>query len=442
MNRAIAAAALVLVAACGPGRVIRRGDVNTDLLVEIERKLVVTRGLRFTADVPARALGPKALSESLAHELDLTYKPGDLERISAMYTRLGMLPPGTALRTVMTELYEGQVAAFYDPRTKSLAVATEATRTPGFWIGVLTTLSGHDLVGELLVSHELTHALQDQHWGLPVDPEPLTASHSDRLLARRALLEGDATLASFAYVRGGGPLDPATIDWIQGELRKVPTQLAAEYPDVPEVVRATLAFQYDAGAAFTGWALGTGGWAAVDRVHADPPESTEQVLHPARYYAQRDRPVTIDVGGTEALTASGWTRTFEDTLGELDVRVLAGRSLPAERAAAIADGWGGDRLCGFARGNTLALVWMTAWDSPADAVEFADAMPTVVPDSHVERHDDRVLILAGAPDPERLAARVWARTTLTPGRISAAPARPGSPPASAPPAPADPDRHR
>ena len=414
MRGGIAAlAGLVLVAACGPGRVIRHDDVNTDLLARIERELTVTRGLRFTADVPARALGPQALGESLAHEFDLTYRPGDLERIGAVYTRLGLLPPGVALRTVMTELYEGQVAAFYDPRTKSLAVATEATRMPGFWVGVLTTLSGHDFVGELLVSHELTHALQDQHWGLPVDPEPLTASHSDRLLARRALLEGDATLASFAYVRGGGPLDPSTIDWIEGELHKVPAQLASEYPDVPEVVRATLAFQYDAGATFTGWALGAGGWAAVDRVHADPPESTEQVLHPARYFAHRDRPVTIDVGGTEALTADAWTRTFEDTLGELDVRVLAGRSLPAERAAAVADGWGGDRLCAFERGGALALVWMTAWDSPADAVEFADAMSTIVPDARVERRDERVLILAGAPAGERLAPRVWARTTLT-----------------------------
>jgi hypothetical protein len=433
VRRDVAAlAGLVLVAACGPGRVIRQGDVNTNLLAQIERQLAVVRGLRFTADVPARALGPQALGESLAHELDLTYKPGDLERIGAVYTRLGLLAPGIALRTVMTELYEGQVAAFYDPRTKSLAVATEATRTPGFWVGALTALSGHDFVGELLVSHELTHALQDQHWGLPVDPEPLTASHSDRLLARRALLEGDATLASFAYVRGGGRLDPGTINWIESELHAVPAQLAAEYPDVPEVVRATLAFQYDAGATFTGWALGAGGWAEVDRVHADPPESTEQVLHPARYFGHRDRPVTIEIGGTESLTTDGWTRTFEDTLGELDIRALAGRFLPAERATIVADGWGGDRLCAFERGGALVLVWMTAWDSPGDAAEFADAMGTIAPGARVEHREDRVLVLVDAPAAERLAARVWARTTLARASdavaLSAdAPAPPGSP---------------
>src|SRR6185369_16634603 len=127
----------------------------------------------------------------------------------------------------------------------------------------------------------------------------------DRELARRALLEGDATLAGFAYLFRGTP-DAKLITTIERQLHGVPAELEKKYPDVPELVRASLAFQYDDGTAFAGRALASGGWAAVDAVHRDPPESTEQVLHPERYFDSRDRPVTFVLGGTTRLEAAGW----------------------------------------------------------------------------------------------------------------------------------------
>ncbi|HLK11790.1 MAG TPA: hypothetical protein VKW76_10450 [Candidatus Binatia bacterium] len=412
------AVALLLLAgavACGPGRVVRHGEVNDDLLARIRTGLTAARALAFLRPVPARLLDQAALASVLAREIDLSYGPGDLERLSAIYARLGLLPPGAALRPALMRLYEGQVAALYDPRTKTLAlVASALAPEGGLGLRLFELLTGRDVVGELLVAHELTHALQDQHWGIPTEPEPLTDSHGDRLLARRALLEGDATLASFGYVERG-PLDAGTLARIEEELHGMRGELQARYPDVPEVVRASLALQYDEGTTFAGWALAAGGWSAVDRAEADPPESTEQVLHPARYFGLRDHPVTIALGGTEALEASGWKRVYEDTLGELDVRTLAFGRLPGAVAARVADGWGGDRLRALARGDDLVLVWMTAWDSLADAGEFADAMPHVLPDARIERRQDRVLMLlgpAGGPDLPRLAARVWRESVV------------------------------
>src|SRR5207249_1181403 len=184
---------------------------------------------------------------------------------------------------------------------------------------------------------------QDQHYHLPTRPEPLLDGHGDRELARHALLEGDATLAGFAYVLGR-QLDRRMIGVVEQQLHGVPAELAKKYPDLPELLRASLAFQYDDGTAFVGQALAAGGWAAVDRAHLDPPESTEQVLHPARYYADRDRPIAVRLGGTDGLEAAGFRRILEDTLGELEIRVLVARALPAQPAAGVAAGWGGDRL--------------------------------------------------------------------------------------------------
>ncbi|HTD27093.1 MAG TPA: hypothetical protein VK649_08950, partial [Candidatus Elarobacter sp.] len=193
----------------------------------------------------------------------------------------------------------------------------------------------------------------------------------------------------------------------------IPGELAKKYPDLPELLRASVAFQYDDGTTFVGQALAAGGWAAVDRVHLDPPESTEQVLHPQRYYDDRDRPIVVTLRGTDRLEATGFTRILEDTIGELGIRVLATRALPAERAVLVAAGWGGDRLRALQRGADLVLVWMTAWDSPADAGEFADALPGLVADARVERREERVLVLLGPPGLDRaaLAGRVWSRTT-------------------------------
>jgi hypothetical protein len=392
--------------------------MNEDALSVVRDRLPEARALSFTVPVPALAMDPTELAAALAREIDDGYQPGDLAHLEAVYTRLGLLPAGTALRPAIARLYQEEGAGFYDPRRKRLVLATRALGAGGFWINLLTTLTGYDLVGEFLVAHELTHALQDQHWPLPTAPEPLTDAHGDALLARHALLEGDATLAGFAYVHGGS-LDAGTSRWIERRLHDLPTQLAERYPEVPEVVRTTLAFQYDAGTAFAGWALAAGGWPAVDRAEADPPTSTEQVLHPARYFATRDRPIPIVLGGTDRLEAAGWRRVLDDTLGELQVRVLAGRVLPPERAARVADGWGGDRLRALARGDALVLVWLTAWDSPAEAAEFAVALPEVIPAAWSERRDDRVLVLVlpdgGGVDGAALAPRVWHATGVRAG---------------------------
>ena len=380
--------------------------MNEHALDVIIQALPAVRGLEFRATVPVAALSREEIAQTVASEIERSYAPGDLERLEAVYTRLRLLPPGTRLRPALQRLYEQEGAGFYDPRTKRLVLARTALGGAGLRVDLVARLTGRDLVGEFLLAHELTHALQDQHYGMRTDPEPLVDSHGDADLARHALLEGDATLSGFAYMLGRR-LDRSTIATVERQLRGIPRELARRYPDVPELVRASLAFQYDDGTAFAGWALADGGWAAVDRVHADPPDSTEQVLHPARYFATRDRPVTITLGGTERLVRAGWKTILEDTLGELQMRVLAERALGRDGAARVADGWGGDRLRALARGPDLALVWMTAWDSPAQAGEFAQAMPAIAPDARVAQQGDRVLVLLDAPlDP----ARVWSRT--------------------------------
>src|SRR2546428_124411 len=336
---AVLLAMLALVAGCASRRLVRHGQVNEDAIETLRHRLVALRGLAFTTPVPVLPSSREGIGSVVKDEIEQSYAPGDIEHAEAIYTRLGLLPPGTKLRPALEGLYQQEGAGFYDPRTKRLVVAESVPGAPSVGAGLLGFLTGRDLVSEFLVAHELTHALQDQHYHLPTRPEPLLDGHGDRELARHALLEGDATLAGFAYVLGR-QLDRRMIGVVEQQLHGIPGELAKKYPDLPELLRASLAFQYDDGTAFVGQALAAGGWAAVDRVHLDPPESTEQVLHPPRYYADRDRPITVTLGGTDGLEAAGFTRILEDTLGELLIRVLARRALPAERAAPAAAGLG------------------------------------------------------------------------------------------------------
>jgi hypothetical protein len=408
---------LAFAAGCGPGLLVRRGQINEDALGVVRQNLPAIRGLAFTTAVPAVALSPADVRAAIEADVDASYGPDDLARVEAVYVRLGLFPPDTRLRDVLAGLYEEEGAGFYDPRTKRLVVATRPFRAPSRGMRVVAALTGRDFAGEFVVAHELTHALQDQHWGIPTAAEPLTEGHGDRLLARRAFLEGDATLAGFAYLLGGEP-DAATLTRITRELDVLPAELATRYPSMPEVIRASVAFEYQTGTAFAAWGLRSGGFPAVDAVHRNPPTSSEQVLHPERYYGLRDQPRAVSLGGTDGLEAAGWARTVEDTLGELYVRVLAARGLDPAGAARVADGWGGDRLRALARGDDLVLVWVTAWDSPGDAEEFAAALPAFLPDARVERRDDRVLVLlgptaGGGPDLPALARRVWAGSRVT-----------------------------
>jgi hypothetical protein len=411
-RRRLVLAAVVLAVACGPGPVVRRGSINTDVLKSVGQTLERVRGLRFTAEVPGRLLDDAEVVALLDRELELEFRPGDLQHLTAIYQRLGFLPPDTALEPAFKELLSDQLAALYDPRTKTLALTKNGLSQQPTSVRLLEFFTGRDFLGEVLVAHELTHALQDQHYGLPTSTPPLTNTQSDRIIARRALLEGDASLASVAYLRPG-PLDAGTVQRFVEQVAVIPEELRARHPNVPEMIRSSLAFQYNTGSGFAAAAYLRGGWAAVDAAHRDPPASSEQVLHVEKYFEARDRPIEVALGGTEEREREGWTRVLEDTFGELDVRVLAGRVFDPQRAGAIAAGWGGDRVRALARGDQLTIVWLSAWDSEADAIELADALPSLLPDAIVERRDSRVLMLLG-PDTKGLAARVWARSRLSP----------------------------
>jgi hypothetical protein len=100
------------------------------------------------------------------------------------------------------------------------------------------------------------------------------------------------------------------------------------------------------------------------------------VLHPEKYFAgELPREATLDEG---QFAANGWTVAASSPLGELGVRGLLLKTLPAAEATRAAAGWGGDRAYLFERARSKPLfVWKTYWDKPAEAAEFFRAYNTL-----------------------------------------------------------------
>jgi hypothetical protein len=120
----------------------------------------------------------------------------------------------------------------------------------------------------------------------------------------------------------------------------------------------------------------------VSAAFRDLPRSTEQVLHPERYWdpALRDEPrkVLFELGPLP----TGWDVRREDTLGELGLAQVAdagrGETLDLSNPMALlsisfthpaAAGWGGDRMLLLGDGKGAWMRIVSVWDSERDAGE-------------------------------------------------------------------------
>jgi len=423
-------AILLALSGCASYRLIRAGEVNGGAAARVQAKLVTIRGLRFQAPVPIEAVDAAGARAILERELHRQFEPGELAKVGRVYATLGLFSPDTDLERAFLDLYGQQVAGFYEPIDRRMVLVANAV-PEDLLTRIVQGVLRRDLTGELVLAHELTHALQDQHFGLDVGRSNL--GEDDAQLARHAVYEGDATLAGFAVVLGG--IRPKAAVALAGKLENVPSQLARAYPDIPAAIRETLIFQYVAGVNFMSWAYQRAGWEGVNALLSRPPLSTEQILHPEKYFVRADYPLTVRVGATAPYLQAGWDLTEESTLGELTIRLLAERFFDRQRAATVAAGWDGDRLVALTRGSNLALVWLTAWDSEDDASEFftaytevlrakrsggnpTDTSATVVARTgdapyYLERRGSKVLAVEGPLDVDlpSTAERIWRRST-------------------------------
>jgi hypothetical protein len=322
---------------------------------DLQAEVALTGGVPFKTPVPLEYMDRDALKRYVASVFDAEYPPSQAEADARTLVAFDLLPPGTDLRALRARVLEENVVGFYDERKEKrrLYVVSEERR--------LTPMN------QLVLSHELRHALQDQYMGIHDLLGDEVSDFDDRSLALLSLLEGDATFVMERFLLrrlpGGGEA-AAGLGADGSSVFGLGALPAAAVPGAPPVVRDQLVLPYFAGRDFVKALFDRGGWDGVKRAWTSPPASSEQVLHPEKYLAG-ERPLPV-----RALPPDPPDGRLlrEGVLGEAFVRTWLG-----DGSDAAAAGWGGDAFrCFDLRGRTL-LVWRSEWDSASEGQEFLKA---------------------------------------------------------------------
>jgi hypothetical protein len=336
---------------------------------EVLKETSEIRQLSILRTVQSSTQSRAEIERSMIKNLDEDMSAARLHAAQATLLKLGLVPGDFQYRELMIRLLTEQVAGYYDPKTQWFHLAD--------WI----ELDGQRPV----MAHELTHALQDQHFNLRRF-EHWPRGDSDAELAAHALIEGDATLAMALYVNHS-PM--RALEFLKSLITTgMPSE---ELNKAPRVLRETLLFPYEDGEKWVSVLYKQGGWQRVSKAFDDLPLSTEQILHPEKYFAH-EAPVKVNLPEITSLlnssmprraptvssgrsTAGLWRLLDNDVNGEWGLYLILDEFLrsPAESRRAAA-GWGGDRFAVYeGPAGQVAYVSLSDWDSESDAQEFFDA---------------------------------------------------------------------
>jgi hypothetical protein len=355
---------------------------------DIQNGVAELRGLKFETAVPAEYQEEADFRAFVKQEIARELPPEKNAKLGKALHHIGLLKQEMDLAQVLEDAMVTQAGAYYDPKQNKF-----------FLVMVPTS----DLILDTISSHELTHALQDQHFNLDKyyyghegDGPPLF--NEDQLNARRFIVEGEATFLMVVY--GGyamaklNMLEDKYIEQLRPQLEMFgkmdidqltalnKSQAESSFVDmgedfkksldaldtIPLYVLVPLLDSYMKGVMPVYETYVNGGWDAVATLYTNPPDSTEQVLHPAdKLVGKRDYPVGISLKAPK-----GWSELYGEVMGELGWRVYF-MVWEADDPTAAAAGWDGDRYMVYENDCALVALIATTWDSPEDAKQFTDA---------------------------------------------------------------------
>lgn len=356
-------------------------------IAEVQVAVEELRGLEFTEPVVADAVTKAELVDGLEESFDYSFPEPVLARKSKAWQTIGVIPAGTSIRSELETFASGQVIGYYDTLTGELVFIGTDDPSP---------------YERVTLAHELTHAIDDQSFGLERIDQLITSCRDEAAAAAIALVEGNATFFmtqyAFAY------LTPE-------EQLALGTESGGEAPDIAPFIENQQIWPYLKGQTFVQALSADGGVDAIDDAFRDLPVSTEQILHPERY--PNDVPAPVDVPDLGPALGRGWEDLDVQEVGEAWLSLALDLRMDSSDAADAAAGWDGGLYRAWTDGRDVAVLLSTVWDSPEDAEAFAGAMTSWIAASPegqagevlpVEGNAARALFATDAPTLEALRA--------------------------------------
>lgn len=308
------------------------------------------RGLKFKHAVVVKTIARDEIPERVRAEMR-RQMPYPVDDYIAVLRALQLVDGKSSdLTDKLLDLYQSQVLAFYDPTKHTYFDITELPDA------VKDSVSP-ELLKKSVAVHELTHALQDQYFDIGTKDDALREDW-DGQLAYHSVIEGEASLVMIGWMLGEAGQSLDSIVKNDMLLNAMTEGAAAEKtidPAAPRYFVESLKFPYLDGLRFVIAAYKRGGWKELDRIDANPPRTTREILHPEEYFARTFTPHKFD--GAEPANAL----TVEH-LGSFHWNFLVG----AEHAR----GWVDDHVTVTCDDRVIAD---TTWDSAAHAADFRDA---------------------------------------------------------------------
>jgi hypothetical protein len=328
----------------------------------------VVRGLTARQPITVRIVDDTALRAEITQltQADVASQPINGTEIAMRL--LGALSPNEDLATIRRSKYNLDTSAQYDIRTKILYVKA--------------TTGHYSPLDQAIIAHEYTYALQDQFFNLSnllKDGSSAMGYNSDALLARQAMVEGDAFNTMLTY---------ATTTYSRQQMLQFNQQLQRsdnasnppqDYPD------DQIGFPATQGTAFIraimsaaqhgkqGNAAKNAANNAINHTFADPPDSTDEVLNPT-LYLQHAGDADAGMAAPIVNLGAGWQPLENDVFGSFGIVDLLGQHDAHSPAILASTDWQADRYEVYQHGNDTALLWRVHEATTAGAQAFVQAL--------------------------------------------------------------------
>ncbi len=301
----------------------RAESIDAGKLQSLLKEVSEITGLPIKRKVPARTITREEWKKWVEDEVRRTVKPEEIRADELALRMFGLIPRDFDLRKATVDLLGEQAAAVYDPKRKQMLVVEGA--------------SGGGPMADMILVHELAHALADQHFDLKSFLDNGSKTGEDAT-ARLAVAEGQAMWVMLEWqVRQTGSslkTNRAALDMMLPMMGKLAAEQYPVFATAPLYLKETLLFPYSAGILFQQAAVERSPADAFIRVLRDPPASTRHILHPETWFnKERARAPALPAPPKEHKIL------VEGTFGELDLRILLEQFISQDDAKNLSPDW-------------------------------------------------------------------------------------------------------
>jgi hypothetical protein len=394
------------------------GVLSGDEAAVVKARVQKIRGLKLKHDVPVTYLSVEETEARFRTEFAKQISQEEIDTGVEENKMIGLFPPDLKIERKDLADMTLELAGFYDAHHKDIVIIDRPVTIalPDRYRDAVSEMKKLDTAGTL--GHELTHALQDQHFDIEAAQNKYKGN-SDRELAYKAIVEGDATLSGFSVVTGR--VDDQTIDYFDSHLQDIVPIFMGRMEGKPRAMTYPFIFQYTEGARFVAEAFHRKGWAGVNALFTGPPLSTQQIMHPELYFDTPTPALTVKLAGYEKVLRD-WKKVDEDTLGELMLKIMIERTMGEDTPYVEASTkWAGDRIVALQKGKSLTVLWMIVFRSAGAADNFArlysGILGQVLPGTTARKIDRRgpavfVMIGDGAIRNHEYLPEVWKQSSI------------------------------